>query len=111
MDRVDFRLTAHANTIAASKLSHCRNSRRLQVTSLMGAPAARDRGEPRRRAAYWKAFCGLILLQHEPTKECRELHIAIQRENVRDVLVRTHDNHATSVSIYATHCEDVRAVF
>jgi len=30
---------------------------------------------------------------------------------VRDVLVRTHDNHATSVSIYATHCEDVMAVF
>jgi len=30
---------------------------------------------------------------------------------VRDVLVWTHDNHATSVSIYATHYEDVRAVF
>lgn len=49
--------------------------------------------------------------RHETIEECRELLIAIERKNVRDVLVWPHDHHAPSFAINATHGEDVVAAF
>src|SRR6188768_2839196 len=48
---------------------------------------------------------------HETIEECRELLIAIERKNVRDVLVGPHDHHAPPFAIDATHGEDVIAAF
>ena len=50
-----------------------------------------------------------IPLHHKAIEECCELGICIERENMRDVLVRSHDNHATPVSIDAPHVENVMA--
>jgi hypothetical protein len=47
--------------------------------------------------------------RHETIEEGRELLITIERKNVRDVLVRPHDHHATRFAIDAAHGEDVAA--
>jgi hypothetical protein len=49
--------------------------------------------------------------RHETIEECRELLIAIERKNMRDVLVWPHDHHAPFFAINATHGEDVVAAF
>src|SRR4051794_1435949 len=46
---------------------------------------------------------------HKAIKECGELGMRIERENVRDVLVRPHDNHAAPVTIDSPHVENVMA--
>ncbi|HJZ16249.1 MAG TPA: hypothetical protein VJ251_12435, partial [Stellaceae bacterium] len=46
---------------------------------------------------------------HKAIEECCEFGTCIERENMRDVLVRSHDNHATPVSIDAPHVENVMA--
>ena len=45
----------------------------------------------------------------KPIEKCRELSMAIERKNMRDVLVRSHDDHAACVPIDAAHREDVVA--
>ena len=49
--------------------------------------------------------------RHETIEECRELRMAIERKNVRDVLVWPHDHHATPFAIDAARGEDVIAAF
>ena len=49
--------------------------------------------------------------RHETIEECRELLIAIERKNVRDVLVWPHDHHATTFAIDPAHGENVVAAF
>src|SRR5882757_4456878 len=46
---------------------------------------------------------------HEAIEECRELDMRVEWENMRDVLVRSHDDHATPVAIDAPHVENVLA--
>ncbi len=43
---------------------------------------------------------------HEPVKERCELPDAIQRENMRDILIGPHDHHAAVFGIDATQGED-----
>ena len=50
---------------------------------------------------------GAFRLQHEPIKEPGELRIRIERQNMRDELVRPHDHHAAVLAIDAAHGEDV----
>ena len=49
--------------------------------------------------------------RHEAIEECRELLIPIERENMRDELVWSHDHHAAPFAIDAAHGEDVIAAF
>ena len=47
------------------------------------------------------------LRQHEAVEERSELAISIEREDMRDVLIRPHDDHAPCLPIDAAHCKDV----
>src|SRR5687768_16472463 len=60
------------------------------------------------RISTWRP---LALLTHELIEECRELGIRIEWEDIRDVLVRAHDDHATLIPIDATYLENVVAAF
>jgi hypothetical protein len=53
----------------------------------------------------------LVPLQHESIEESSELHIAIERKNMGDVLVWPHDDHATPGFVDAPLYEDVLAAF
>ena len=66
-----------------------------------------------KRAGLSLAECTLrsVLSRHEAIEECRELLIAIQRKNVRDVLVWPHDHHAPPFAIDAAQGKDVIATF
>ena len=58
--------------------------------------------------------CTLIasdILLHEAVEEGRKLRVGIERQDVGDILVRSHDDHATFVSIDTAHCENVVAAF
>ena len=55
------------------------------------------------------ALC--VRSRHEAIEESRKLLMAIERKNVRDILVRPRDHHATRFAINATHAEDVVAAF
>ena len=48
---------------------------------------------------------------HEPIEIRRELRIAVERQNVRDELVRPHDHHAAPRAIDAAQGEDVLTAF
>src|SRR5271166_6404458 len=50
-------------------------------------------------------------LDHEAIEECRKLEKGIERENMRNVLIRSHDDHAAAVSIDAPQVENVVAAF
>ena len=52
-----------------------------------------------------------IPLQHETSEEGRKVRIGIERENMRDILVGPHNDHAAAFPIDATHAEDVAATF
>jgi hypothetical protein len=52
-----------------------------------------------------------VPLRHETIEESRELLIAIERKNVRDILVWPHDHHTAPIAIDATHSKDVVAAF
>ena len=54
-----------------------------------------------------KACTSALRLRHEAIEERRELRIAVERQNMRDVLVRPHDHHAAPFAIDAAHGEDV----
>src|SRR5437868_4156696 len=47
-----------------------------------------------------------LRLQHEPIEVCRKRRMAIERENMRDILVRPHHDHA-AVPFDAAHRKDV----
>ena len=49
--------------------------------------------------------------QHEAVKIRRKLGMAIEREDMRDILVRPHHDHAAFVPIDAAHRKDVVAAF
>ena len=48
-----------------------------------------------------------VSLQQEPGKETAQFIIRIQRQDMRDVLIRTDHNHATLLPVNAAHGEDI----
>ena len=48
---------------------------------------------------------------HEPIEEGHELPHTVERQNMRDVLVRPHDHHAALFAFDAAHSEDITAAF
>src|SRR5438876_9795861 len=48
-----------------------------------------------------------VQLQHEAIEERRELRMAVERENMRDILIRPNHDHAARFSIDAAQREDV----
>ena len=50
-------------------------------------------------------------MYHESVEKGRKLCVSIERQNVGNILIRSHDDHATSVSINTTHIENVVAAF
>ena len=49
--------------------------------------------------------------QHEAVEECSELLVSIKREDMRDVLIWAHNDHAACLTIDAAHGKDVVAAF
>src|SRR5207248_10760034 len=45
--------------------------------------------------------------QHEPIEICRQRRMAIERENMRDILVRPHHDHAAGFPFDAAHRKNV----
>ena len=46
-------------------------------------------------------------LQHEPVEERRKLGMAVERQDVRDELVRPHDDEASVLPVDLAHVEDI----
>src|SRR5208283_1256688 len=53
----------------------------------------------------------LSSLLHEAVKEGRKLRVGIERQDVGNILVRSHDDHAAPVSINTARIENVVAAF
>ena len=52
-----------------------------------------------------------VILPHEAIEEGRKLRVGIERQDVGNILVRSHDDHAAAVSIDTAHIENVVAAF
>src|ERR1700692_2265922 len=52
-----------------------------------------------------------VIVHHESLEEGRKLPIGIERQDVGNMLVRSHDHHAAPVSIDTAHIENVVAAF
>ena len=50
-------------------------------------------------------------MHHESVEKGRKLCVSIERQNVGNILIRSHDDHTPSVSINTTHIENVVAAF
>jgi len=57
-------------------------------------------------------MCFLVCLrQHEAVEKCCKLFISVEREDMRDILIRPHDDQAPCLPIDVAHCKDVVATF
>ena len=51
------------------------------------------------------------LFQHEAVEVRCELRVAVERQHLRDVLIRSHDDDASLLAVYASYVEYIVAAF
>src|SRR5690606_29929325 len=76
-----------------------------------GSSPRRQAGESRRRGPRSPSLPAGACRQHETVEERGKLAMARQRQDLRDILVRPHDDDAAILAVDATQIEDVMPIF